>query len=228
MIVTREQLKAWFRKGMYPLESQFAAWIDSFVHKTDIIEMSLVEGLVDVLNKKANVDSITHKQDKTDDDLQTEDKTIVGAINEVFNRDSTPVGGASIGIGEDGSISVVSKDEHIIADKDGLRLHKVVLLGENGKVPVSQLPMNYNQFDITIQADADMVQQRIWDSIEIDQLETNNVRSLYITYNGARTQVTLPFTGTLVLPANTWIQWDVEKNSGQAAAAFSYHYNNIQ
>lgn len=49
---TREQLKAWFRKGLKPLESQFAAWIDSYWHKDDSIPMSSVEGLNDALNNR--------------------------------------------------------------------------------------------------------------------------------------------------------------------------------
>ncbi len=51
-ITSREQLKAWFRKGLKPLESQFAAWIDSYWHKDDSIPMSSVEGLNDALNNR--------------------------------------------------------------------------------------------------------------------------------------------------------------------------------
>lgn len=47
---SREQLKAWFRRGMKPLQSQFAAWIDSFWHKDDSIPMASIEGLADALN----------------------------------------------------------------------------------------------------------------------------------------------------------------------------------
>ena len=51
-IVSRTQLKAWFRRGLKPLESQFAAWIDSFWHKDDAIPMSSVDGLNDALNQR--------------------------------------------------------------------------------------------------------------------------------------------------------------------------------
>ena len=47
---SREQLKAWFRKGLKPLESQFAAWMDSYWHKSDSIPMSSIDGLNDALN----------------------------------------------------------------------------------------------------------------------------------------------------------------------------------
>ena len=51
MATTREQLKAWFRRGMKPLQSQFAAWIDSYWHKDDQIPMASIEGLDDALNR---------------------------------------------------------------------------------------------------------------------------------------------------------------------------------
>ena len=49
---SREQLKAWFRKGLKPLESQFAAWMDSYWHKSDSIPMSSIDGLNDALNDR--------------------------------------------------------------------------------------------------------------------------------------------------------------------------------
>jgi hypothetical protein len=51
-IVSREQLKAWFRRGMKPLESQFATWIDSFWHKEDSIPMTSIDGLGEALNAR--------------------------------------------------------------------------------------------------------------------------------------------------------------------------------
>ena len=53
-IQERDALKGYFQTGKYPTEQQFAALIDSFVHKTDSVPMQLVEGLASVLNGKAN------------------------------------------------------------------------------------------------------------------------------------------------------------------------------
>ena len=53
-IRTIAQLKAWFRKGLYPTESQFADWLDSYRHKQETIAMSEVTGLTSALNKKYN------------------------------------------------------------------------------------------------------------------------------------------------------------------------------
>ena len=81
--VSRDQLKAWFMKGLYPIQEQFHHWIDSYWHKDDKIPMSSVEGLTDTLNGKADASLLTDKQDRADNGLDTEAKTVVGAINEV-------------------------------------------------------------------------------------------------------------------------------------------------
>ena len=56
-IVSRAQLKMWFKRGLYPLQSQFYAWIDSYWHKDeDSIPVSAIDGLADILNQKADSD----------------------------------------------------------------------------------------------------------------------------------------------------------------------------
>jgi hypothetical protein len=44
-IQNRTTLKNWFKRGLKPLENQFADWIDSFWHKSDTIAISDVSGL---------------------------------------------------------------------------------------------------------------------------------------------------------------------------------------
>lgn len=53
MVVDKDTLKSWFQRGMKPLASQFASWIDSFWHKGDIIPTASIDGLENTLNKKA-------------------------------------------------------------------------------------------------------------------------------------------------------------------------------
>lgn len=49
----RSTLKEWFKRGKYPLEEQFADWIDSFLHKTeDKLPLANVEDLPEQLNAK--------------------------------------------------------------------------------------------------------------------------------------------------------------------------------
>ncbi|WP_320053985.1 hypothetical protein [uncultured Acetobacteroides sp.] len=48
-----QQLKSWFKKGMYPTESQFGDWLDSFFHREDKIPVGSVDGLAEAINGKA-------------------------------------------------------------------------------------------------------------------------------------------------------------------------------
>ena len=52
-IIDRNTIKSWFKRGDKPTAQQFAAWIDSFFHKTDdTLPLSKVEGLADIVNNK--------------------------------------------------------------------------------------------------------------------------------------------------------------------------------
>ena len=53
-MTTREQLKQWFSNLKKPNQSQFWAWIDSFVHKEDKIPMNSIEGLDEALQGTAS------------------------------------------------------------------------------------------------------------------------------------------------------------------------------
>lgn len=68
----RSTLKQWFKRGKYPLEEQFADWIDSFLHKTeDKLPLANVEGLPEQLNAKYDHASGVALEDKHDT-LRTE------------------------------------------------------------------------------------------------------------------------------------------------------------
>ena len=61
MKVTLSQIKSWFKKGMYPTESQFANAFDSFWHKDDTLPLSAIQNLAQVLNDKASIQSLETK-----------------------------------------------------------------------------------------------------------------------------------------------------------------------
>ena len=105
MKVSLSQIKSWFKKGMYPTESQFANTFDSFWHKDDTLPLSAIQNLMQILNDKASVSTldskadlnhehegylrlqdIVGKQDKEDASLNTNSRTIVGAINELWDK----------------------------------------------------------------------------------------------------------------------------------------------
>jgi hypothetical protein len=51
-ITGRNTLKGWFLRGMKPLASQFADWIDSFWHKEEPIPMQSIQGLNQAMDSK--------------------------------------------------------------------------------------------------------------------------------------------------------------------------------
>lgn len=64
----KNTLKSWFLRGMKPLSSQFAAWMDSFWHKDEIVPMASVENLSATLGSKANASALNDKADKISED----------------------------------------------------------------------------------------------------------------------------------------------------------------
>lgn len=72
-ITEKNILKSWFLRGMKPLESQFAAWMDAYWHKSEQIPTSSIDGLEATLNSKAEAADIrnltnefaTHRDDNT-------------------------------------------------------------------------------------------------------------------------------------------------------------------
>lgn len=72
-IRTIAQLKAWFRRGLYPTESQFADWLDSYRHKDEKVAMSEVEGLTTTLNQKYNASEAKELKKLVDSTVETVD-----------------------------------------------------------------------------------------------------------------------------------------------------------
>ncbi len=79
------QIKQWFRKFQFPTQEQFWDTWDSFWHKDEQIPASQIDGLQQIFDAATSgfADELAEKQDKTDNSLDTENKTIAGAINEL-------------------------------------------------------------------------------------------------------------------------------------------------
>lgn len=58
-ITDKNTLKSWFLRGLKPLASQFADWMDSYWHKSEKIPVAAIDTLEDVLNEKAEQADIT-------------------------------------------------------------------------------------------------------------------------------------------------------------------------
>lgn len=79
-ITDKNTLKSWFLRGMKPLETQFAAWIDAYWHKSEQIPTSSINGLEATLNSKAETTDLQAHRDDRANPHQV-DKTQVGLSN---------------------------------------------------------------------------------------------------------------------------------------------------
>ena len=87
MKVSLDTMKSWFKKGLYPTESQFASVFDSFWHKDDAIPMASVQNLTQTLNNKA---SAFHKHELSDiSDLSVFEQDISNQISNKASKDHT-------------------------------------------------------------------------------------------------------------------------------------------
>lgn len=55
---TRDELKNWFKTGLKPTQLQFWAVWDSFWHKKDAIPLKSIEGIQEILDQKASVETL--------------------------------------------------------------------------------------------------------------------------------------------------------------------------
>lgn len=60
MATSKNTLKNWFVNGAKPNETQFAAWLDSYWHKSEAISINAIEGLGEILESKADADQLQH------------------------------------------------------------------------------------------------------------------------------------------------------------------------
>lgn len=60
MATSKNTLKNWFVNGAKPNETQFAAWMDSYWHKSEAISINTIYGLGEILESKADADQLQH------------------------------------------------------------------------------------------------------------------------------------------------------------------------
>lgn len=91
-IRTIAQLKAWFSRGRYPTESQFADWLDSFFHKSEKIPVKSVDNLPELLNGKYDAEKGEQLEGSVQEavskaaDLEKDVDNAFESIAEVENR----------------------------------------------------------------------------------------------------------------------------------------------
>jgi hypothetical protein len=89
----KNTLKSWFLRGLKPLASQFAAWLDSYWHKNEKIPIDSIDGLQNTLNSKADSESIQNQIQEAIENLTVNDGTLtqkgVVQLSETLENDST-------------------------------------------------------------------------------------------------------------------------------------------
>lgn len=118
------QLKAWFKRGMYPTAAQFADWMDSYRHKEEKIDIASIDQLPEQLNGKypdSDGKQLERKTTELEVNLTTHEQYSEEKFGTIYDRldelDETKIDKAAIG------------------QADG-----VAGLDSQGRVPASQLP----------------------------------------------------------------------------------------
>lgn len=118
------QLKAWFKRGMYPTAAQFADWMDSYRHKEERIDIVSIDRLPEQLNGKYSASDGKQLERKTTElaqDLTAHEQYSEEKFGTIYDRldelDETKI------------------DKTAVGQADG-----VAGLDSQGRVPASQLP----------------------------------------------------------------------------------------
>ena len=118
------QLKAWFKRGMYPTAAQFADWMDSYWHREEKIDIASIDQLPEQLNGKypdSDGKQLERKTTELEENLTTHEQYSEEKFGTIYDRleelDETKI------------------DKTAIGQADG-----VAGLDSQGRVPASQLP----------------------------------------------------------------------------------------
>lgn len=57
-------IKSWFTTGSTPTKDHFWAWMDSFFHKDELIPVNKVQGLDELISRKAEAEAFDYHTDK--------------------------------------------------------------------------------------------------------------------------------------------------------------------
>ena len=68
-------IKQWFKTGSKPTQEQFWSWMDSYLHKDELIPQENIQGLSTTLSSKADADQLTNKANADATELTEEQIT---------------------------------------------------------------------------------------------------------------------------------------------------------
>ena len=78
-------IKQWFKTGSKPTQEQFWSWMDSYLHKDELIPQDKIQNLSTTLSGKADADQLANKANADASGLTDEQKS---AWKELLSEDT--------------------------------------------------------------------------------------------------------------------------------------------
>ena len=78
-------IKQWFKIGSKPTQEQFWSWMDSYIHKDEMIPQNKIQDLSTTLSSKADADQLANKANADASGLTDEQKS---AWKELLSEDT--------------------------------------------------------------------------------------------------------------------------------------------
>ena len=84
----KNTIKDWFKTGLKPTQPQFWAWMESYWHKDEMIPITAIDGIEDLLNEKADAEAFTNHLSDADAHAELFAKAKIYATGEfqIFKR----------------------------------------------------------------------------------------------------------------------------------------------
>ena len=82
---TINTIKQWFKTGSKPTQEQFWSWMDSYLHKDEMISQNKIQDLNTTLSSKADADQLANKANADATGLTQEQQS---AWKELLNEDT--------------------------------------------------------------------------------------------------------------------------------------------
>ena len=179
--------------------------------------MSAIEGLTDALAGKAAADhthsqyltqhqDISGKQDKTDDTLQTTDKTIVGAIHELLAKFS------NYALANHTHNGYLTEHQDISGKQD--------VISDLGTIRANAQMAATRAYTLDFGTAAELIQDvNMLGAITINELHALNVAHLYVTYgNVTHQEIDLTQPISLNVANHAIITWEIVRTTDDGLA----------
>lgn len=92
-ITSKSQLKSWWVTGAKPNQAQYYLWMDAYWHKSEVIPITQIQGLLDLIENKADSDALNYYALKDASNLTQADiiawQDKIGGASGVFNEQWT-------------------------------------------------------------------------------------------------------------------------------------------